>query len=158
MKSIRALWFNCKIAYDKIVENGLIKKITEQYVVEALSFTEAEAHIIEEVAKYSCGEFEVKDIKQASFKEVFFSEDAEADRWYRVKLDFIFTDEKSGKEKRSREIYLVQADSLRGALKSIEHIMSTTMGDYEAASIADTKILDVFQYINKAEKNPEEQA
>ena len=138
MKSIRALWFNCKIAYDKIVENGLIKKITEQYVVEALSFTEAEARIIEEVAKYSCGEFEVKDIKQAAFEEVFFSEDAEADRWYRVKLDFIFVDEKTEKEKKSRVTYLVQAANLKGAMAGIEHVMSSSMADYEAASIADT--------------------
>jgi hypothetical protein len=152
MKAIQALWFTCKVAIDKITEGGVIKKVTEHYVVDAQSFTEAEKRITDEVAQYSCGEFEVKDIKQAQFKEVFFAEDAAAmddDKWYKAKLQFITIDEKRDKEKRSNVIYLVQAASLRKALDNIDAVMSQSMVDYVQANVGETNIIDVFKYVAK---------
>ena len=127
------------------------KKVTEQYVVDALSFAEAEARITEEMSAYISGEFEVTDVKKAAYKEVFFSDDDTADRYYRAKLDFITIDEKTEKEKRSRITYLVQAATLRKALTSIDDVMAGTMIDYDAAAISDTKIMDVFEYAKKTE-------
>ena len=145
MRSRTAIWFECKIRYEKVMEDGLQKKVTEQYAVDALSFSEAEARIIEQTSQYISGEFEVTDVKKAPYKEIFFSDDESADRWYKAKLDFITIDEKTDKEKRSRVAYLVQAASLKGAMKGIEDVMGGTMIDYEACAIDDTKIIDVFE-------------
>ena len=151
MRSRTAQWFECKIRYEKVMEDGLQKKVTESYVVDALSFSEAEERIIEEMSSYISGEFSVADIKIASYKEIFFSEDEMADRWYKAKIQFITIDEKTEKEKRSSVNYLVQAGTFGGALKNIEEVMGGTMIDYVIASMAETAMMDVFEY-KKAEK------
>lgn len=99
MRSRTAEWFECKIRYEKTMEDGMQKKVTEAYTVDALSFTEAEQRIMEEMSSYISGEFEVADIKKAVYKEIFFSDEDMADRWYKAKLQFITIDEKSSKEK-----------------------------------------------------------
>ena len=147
MRSRTAQWFECKIKYEKVMEDGLQKQVVEQYVVDALSFAEAEQRIIEEMSQYISGEFEVTDVKKAAYKEVFFDDDnAASDRWYKAKLDFITIDEKTEKEKRSRVTYLVQATNLNRAMKNVDTVMGGTMIDYDAASISDTKLVDVFEY------------
>lgn len=140
------MWFECKIRYDKVTDEGTQKKVTEQYTVDALSYAEAENRITDEMSHFISGEFEVTDIKKAPYKEVFFSDDANANRYYRTKLDFITIDERTAAEKRSRVTYLVQASSLKNALKGIDEVMSSTMIDYDAASLSDTKLKDVFEY------------
>ena len=152
MRSRTAIWFECKIAYEKVMEDGLQKKVNEGYVVDALSFTEAEKRIMEEMSSYISGEFTIKDIKIAPYKEIFFSDEELADRWYKAKLEFITIDEKAEKEKRSAVNYLVQAGTLKGAVGNIESVMGTTMIDYVIASVAETKLMDVFEY-GKDKKN-----
>lgn len=138
------------------MEDGLQKKVTETYTVDALSFTEAEKRIMEEVSSYISGEFAIKDIKIAPYKEIFFSEDAMADRWYKARLQFITVDEKTEKEKRTAVNYLVQADTLRGAVGNIETVMGGTMIDYVIASVAETALMDVFEYKkSQADDKPE---
>ena len=146
MRSRTANWFECKINYEKTMEDGLQKKVNENYTVDALSFTEAEKRIMEEMSSYISGEFTVKDIKIASYKEIFFSDDPSADRWYKAKLQFITIDEKTEKEKRSTVSYLVQAGSFNGAVKNIEEVMGGTMIDYVIASIAESTLMDVYEY------------
>ncbi len=128
------------------MEDGLQKKVTETYVVDALSFTEAEKRIMEEMSSYISGEFTIKDIKIAPYKEIFFSDDEMADRWYKAKLQFITIDEKTEKEKRSNVNYLVQAGTLKGAVNNIESVMGTTMIDYVIAAVNETTLMDVFEY------------
>ncbi len=149
MRSRTATWFECKIRYEKVMEDGLQKKVTEQYVVDALSFSEAEQRIIEEMSAYISGEFEVTDVKKAQYKEVFF--DDQSDRYYKAKLQFITIDEKTEKEKRSNVTYLVQAATLDGAVKNINEVMNGTMIDYEKSNIAETKVMDVFEYKEEEE-------
>ena len=128
------------------MEDGTQKKVTETYTVDALSFTEAEASIMEEMSAYISGEFEVRDIKKAAYGEVFFSDSPSADRWYKTKLQFITIDDKTEKEKRSNVNYLVHASSLPEAVKSIDEVMGGTMIDYVIASVAETQIMDVFEH------------
>ena len=151
MRTRTATWFETKIQYEKTMEDGLQKKVKEQYVVDALSFTEAEKRITEEMSSYISGAFDVSDIKKASFKEIFFSDDDTADRWYKAKVQFITIDEKTEKEKRSNVYYLDQAATLQGALKNVDEVMSGTMIDYAIAAISETMVMDVFEYqkINK---------
>ena len=156
MRSRTAEWFECKIRYEKVLEDGMQKKVTEAYTVDALSFTEAEQRIMEEMSAYISGEFDVADIKKAAYKEIFFSDDDTADRWYKAKLQFITVDEKSGKEKRSNVNYLVNAGTLNGAEKNIMDVMNGTMIDYAIASVAETQLMDVFEYKKKeADDKPE---
>lgn len=154
MRSRTSTWFECKIRYEKTMEDGSQKKVTELYVVDALSFTEAEASIIEEMSSYISGEFEVKDIKKAVYGEIFFSDSPSADRWYKTKLQFITIDDKTEKEKKSNVNYLVHGSTLPGAVKSIDEVMGGTMIDYVIASIAETQIMDVFEH-NQMLKKPE---
>ena len=146
MRSRTADWFECKIRYEKVMEDGLQKKVTESYVVDALSFSEAEERIIEEMSSYISGEFDVADIKKASYREVFFADQDAADKWYKAKLQFITFDEKTDKEKRSNVYYLVNAGSFNVAVKNIEEVMGGTMIDYVIASMSETTTMDVFEH------------
>ena len=128
------------------MDDGLQKKVTEGYVIDALSFTEAEQRIMEELSAYISGEFTIKDIKIAPYKEVFFADQDLADRWYKAKLQFITIDEKTEKEKRANVSYLVNAGTLNGAVKNIDEVMSGTMIDYVIASVAETQLMDVYEY------------
>lgn len=146
MRSRTATWFECKIQYEKIMEDGLQKKVVETYTIDALSFTEAEQRIMEEMSSLISGEFTIKDIKIAPYKEIFFSDEEMADRWYKTKLQFITIDEKTAKEKRSAVNYLVNAGTLNGAVKNIDEVMGGTMVDYVISSIAETSLMDVYEY------------
>ncbi|MGL5261873.1 MAG: DUF4494 domain-containing protein [Bacteroides sp.] len=139
-------WFECKVRYEKMTESGVAKKVTEPYLFDALSFTEAEARIIEEITPYISGEFTVSDIKRANYSEIFFSEEEAADRWFKCKISFITLDEKSGAEKKSSTYVLVQAADLRDAVRKLDQGMEGSMADYEIGSVAETKIMDVYPY------------
>ena len=158
MKSRTAKWFETSIRYDKTMEDGMPKKVTELYVVDALSFGEAEETITKEMSAYISGEFEVKNVTPATYGEIFFSENANDDRWYKTRLSFITIDEKTEKEKRTSVTYLVQAATFNGAVKNIEEVMGGTMIDYVIANISETKIMDVYEHRPKTAENTEEPA
>ena len=146
MRTRTTTWFETKIQYEKTMEDGLQKKVKEQYVVDALSFTEAEKRITEEMSSYISGTFDVADIKKASYKEIFFSDEGTSDRWYKAKVQFITIDEKTEKEKRTNVYYLVQASTIHNAVKNIDEVMGSTMIDYAIAAVSETTIMDVFEY------------
>lgn len=146
MRSRTATWFECKIRYEKTMEDGLPKKVNEVYVIDALSFSEAEERIIEEMSSYISGEIEIVDVKIAPYREVFFADDNLADQWFKAKLSFITIDERTNKEKRTSTMYLVNAGNISSAINNIDKVMSGTMIDYVTTSISATKIFDVFEY------------
>ena len=156
MRSRTAQWFETKVKYDKMMEDGSQKKVPELYVVDALSFTEAEESITEEASHYSTGEFDVTDIKKAPYGEIFFTDNPQDDKWYKTKVLFIVIDEKTGKEKYSGVNYLVQANSLQNAVKNIEEVLNTGMQDWKIASVAETMILDVYEHQGKPTRSKEE--
>lgn len=139
-------WFECKIQYEKTMENGVQKKVTEPYLVDAFSFTEAEGRIIEEITPFISGEFNVTDIKRANYSEVHPSTDSNADRWFKFKLQFIVLDEKSGKEKKTPCFVLVQAADFKDAIRKLEESMKGSMADYIIASCNETAYMDVYFY------------
>lgn len=140
------LWFECKVKYQKTLENGAVKQVNEPYLVDALNFTEAERRIIEEITPYMTGIFEVSDIKRARYAEIIESSEEKADRFFRAKLVFIVLDEKSGKEKKTTHNILVQAADLPDALQKLEAAMKGIAMDYSIASLAETLIMDIFHY------------
>jgi chlorite dismutase len=145
-------WFECKISYEKVAENGLTKKVTETYLVDALSFTEAEARIIEEMKPFITGEFTVAGIKRAGYSELFFCDEDAADRWFKCKLLFITLDEKSGAERKKAIHMLVQACDTTDADKKLKENMKGSMSDYQIASVSETNIMDVFPYKSKSDE------
>jgi len=141
-------WFECKLSYDKIdAAEGMPLKVKESYLVDALSFTEAEARTTEECSPLSQGEFSVTDIKRARLNEIFFN--PSGDRYYKAKLMFIELGE-GEKEKRTAVQMLAQASSLEEALDVIKAGMKTSAADYVVASIMETQIMDVFPFSSES--------
>lgn len=155
MRSRTANWFETTVRYERQTEDGQ-KKVSELYVVDALTFGEAEETITKEMEPFATGEFEVKAISPAAYGEIFFSDSETDDHWYKAKLLFIIIDEKTGKEKRSAVNFLVQAANFNAAVKNIEDSMDKTAIDYVIVNISETKIMDVFEHnapVKKEEKN-----
>ena len=139
-------WFECKVRYDKTLETGLLKKVTESYLVDALSFTEAEERFLQEIEPMMSGEYSVSDIKRAKISELFESIDTTDDKWYKAKVAYIAYDEKKGVEKRTNQIMLIQAKDLRVAVQNLDKGMQGTMGDWDIISIAETPTMDIFKF------------
>lgn len=140
-----ATWYECKVTYEKTQEDGSQKKVSETYVVDALSFTEAEGSILLETAALGAGDINVAAISLAKYTEVFFSDLDEDDLWFKARIAIVTVDEKTAKEKRSYLTYLVQACSLERARWYIDEMMGSGV-DFEVKSISETKILDVFEH------------
>ena len=138
-------WFECTIRYEKQLEEGKIAKVTERYLVDALTFTEAEARIIEEMKLFISGEFEVANINPQKYSELFWNESG--DKWFKTKVNFIVLDEEKGVEKKVANYMLVQANDLKESRELLVDGMKGSMADWEIASISETKILDVYKYI-----------
>lgn len=149
-------WFKTKVKYQKTMEDGSEKVVSEAYVVDALSFTEAESAIIDEMSVYVNGELKVSNLGKASYNEIFFSDVDDDDKFYTCKLQFITIDEKSEKERRSNVTYLVQAKSLARALRYVDEAMGKTMIDYDIVGLNETKVFDVFEHHAPSSENKEE--
>ena len=145
MRNVNKKWFETIVRYDKTMESGEVKKVSETYVVDAITFGEAEENIAEIAKSYASGDFDIKKINPAPYPEIFFSDKDTDDKYFRVKLAFITIDERTEKEKKSKVTYLVQAGSLEQARMNTEEVMNGTMIDYEFVSVTETKILDVFE-------------
>ena len=145
MRSITGSWYETGVKYQKMKEDGTEKVVTERYVVDALSFTEAENTIIDEMSVCVSGEMTVSNLGKAKYNEIFFSDVNDDDKWYKAKLQFIVINDKSDSEKRSNVVYLVQAKSIARALRYIDEVMGNTMIDYDIVGINETKIYDVFE-------------
>ena len=149
-------WFECKIRYEKVMEKRNEQESNRTLLVDALSFTEAEARIIEEMTPFISGEFTVSDIKRANYSELFPSEEeSRRSLVQNVKLVFITLDEKSGAEKKTSTQVLVQAADLRDAVKKLDEGMKGTMADYQIALVSETPLMDVYPYSAEPNDKPE---
>ena len=135
-------WFECKVKYDRMTEENVVKTVTEPYLVDALSFTEAEARITKEMEPFVSGEFAVSAVRRVNLSDIFYHEGG--DRWYKVKTNFITVDEKTAVEKRTASFQMVQASDFAEALSVFTQAMKGTQADFEIASITETQLMDVF--------------
>lgn len=145
LRTRTSTWFECKVRYEKTQENGNHKLVNELYVVDALSFTEAEASIIDNMAVYVSGELKIANINPANYNEIYFSGNDDDDLWFKARLAFITIDDKN-KEERTYVNYLVQAKSIERAKRYVDEVMGDTIIDYELKSLSETKIFDVFEH------------
>lgn len=127
--------------YTRLEENGVVRKVTEPYLVDAVSFAEAEARITEEMRPFISGDFTVSAAKREKICEVV--DDGTGDRWYRVRAMFISIDEKSGVEKKAPHDFMVRADTLKEAIENFESNVHLLI-DYELAGVTETAIMDVY--------------
>lgn len=142
-----ANWFECKVSYGKTLNTGIQKTVKESFLVDALSFTEAEGRIIEEIRPFVTGEFTVSAIKRANYSEVYFDETG--DRWFRCRVAFISIDEKTGVEKLTPTNILVQATEHSQAVENLNICMKGTMADWRIIAVNETSLLNVFRYESK---------
>ncbi len=145
-------WFECKIRYEKEADNGKVKMVTEPYLVDAMSFTEVEARIHQEMGAVITGEFSVSKITKVNLTDVVAFEEGEW--WYKCKVAYIDIDEKSGKEKKINNTILIEADTVKHAFDRLEENLSTLIVPYDILSIIQSPIMDVFPYI-EGEKIPD---
>lgn len=144
---MNTIWFECKVKYRKTNDNGVQKVVTEPYLVDALSFTEAETRINEEMSAYISESFKVTNIKVTNYAEIHPSD--EADQWFKSKISLLAYDEESGKERKTNMYLLIQANDVKDAHEKTLEVMRNTMGDYTIPSISETTIVDVFPYNEK---------
>lgn len=142
-------WYECKVKYRKLDDNGIQKVVTEPYLVDALSYTEAESRINEEMSAYISEEFRITNIKVANFAEIHPFENT--DRWFKTRISLLAYDEESGKERKSGQNLLIQANDVKEAFDNTTHALKNTMGDYTITAISESPIMDVFPYFSGEE-------
>ena len=153
-KNMSAIWFECKVKYRKMDDSGVQKVVTEPYLVDALSYTEAETRINEEMSAYVSEEFKVTSIKFANYSEIHPFENA--DRWFKSKVSLLAYDEESGKERKSNINILLQANDIKEAFDNTVTVMNGTMGEYTIPMISESPIMDVFPYFNGEDEKLEQ--
>lgn len=144
-----SIWFEIKVRYQKVDQSGKEKTANEPYLIDAVSFTDAEARINTEMEPYITGEFSVTNIKIANFSEIL--PDEAGDRWFKSKVSFITLDEEKGVERKTNTYMLVQANNVKEAYESVEKSMSGSTSDYSIPSVVESPIMDVFPYFSGEE-------
>ena len=148
-----SVWFECKVKYTKIDETtGKEKKVTEPYLIDAVSFTDAESRIYKEMETYVSGEFSISNIKVVKFAELLPNENG--DRWFRVKLVYVSIDEEAGKERKINSYLLVQANDIKEAYDEVVRYMQNSVSDYTIPSISESPIMDIFPFYSEEEQIP----
>ena len=136
-------WFNAKIKYLKQLENGSITKVSESYLLNALSFTEAEARLQGILEEY-ISEYQLKSLSPINIQDVII--DDSKDNFFKTKVCFISSDPDTGKEKKINESYMVQANNSAEAIEKLSERLKGSIVDFEIVSTSKTSILDVFPY------------
>jgi len=148
-----ATWYECKVKYRKLDETGKQKVVTEPYLVDALTYTEAEKRINEEMKAFISEEFKITNITMANYAEIHPFENA--DRWFKSKISLLAYDEESGKERKTNFYLLIQANDVKEAFDNTVIVMKNTMGDYTIPAISESAIADVFPYFSGEEGDTE---
>ena len=147
-----ANWFEAKVKYMNVNEDGREKKVNEAYLLDAMSYTEAESRIMHEMESVISGDYYISSLKKSNITELVPSEDENDDRWYKAKVNIIDADEVSGKEKSTGQYYLVAASNINKALENLEKSLASFVVPYEIASLTDTQFMDVFPYFSDEEE------
>lgn len=138
--------YECGVRCERTMENGMTKKVTELYLVDAICFSEAEGRITKELRPCISGDFDVVTIKRTNISEIVGLDYACGDKWFKAKVNLITLDEKTNKEKKSPVHFIVRATDIDNANDRVDKHMANTLFDYEVASLGETKIMDLFRY------------
>lgn len=149
MKTLSGKYFVTGVRYEKTLEDGTSAKTTEQYVVDALSWSECEERTTENMNAYVSGDMEIVTMKKANFSELFLSEAEDEDMYYDCCINMITIDEQTSKEKKVKVHYLVQGKSIENARKNVDEAMKNCVVDYKITSLKETSIIDIFLHGTK---------
>ncbi len=138
------IYFECSVKFRKTDEEGVNKLVTESYIVSALSFSEAESNINEQMKVYVGEDFKIVNIKLTNYSEIATFEDT--DKWFKSKISLLYFDETIGKEKKSNIYMLVQANDAKNAYDNTIATLKGTISDFTIPSVSETKIVEVFEY------------
>lgn len=141
-----ANWFEVKVKYVKVGEDGKERKVSELYLLDSMSFTEAEARIIEELKEMIQGDFCIEAIKKSNITELVESNDGNDDKWFKAKVAIIDADSISGREKKTNQYYLISGENVDKALENLQKSLSTYVIPFEIVQVGDSNIMDVFPY------------
>lgn len=143
-------WFLCKVSYNKELEDGTVKKLKDTYLTDAMTLTDAEARMYEEVGNTIQGEFDVSAANRINFIDVFTYPDTQY--YFRCKVRYVTIDEKKGKEKETKNLILIGANDLKDAYDRLTNELKTMLVPYEIIEIVKTPILEVFRYRSPYER------
>lgn len=148
-------WFLCKVKYAKENEQGLLKNISEQYLVDAVSFTEAEAILYDRLGSQIRGDFQVTGVAKSNIVDVFQYEDS--DLWHKCKITYIVADGEKGNEKKATQYMIVTAEDVKQAFERIQESLSNMLVSFRVPDINESPIVEVFPYVKEEEEETEEQ-
>lgn len=137
-------WFTVKVKYTKEFQDGQLKRVTEPYLVDATSFTDAEARIYDELGSFIRGEFNVTNIAKTDFADIFHYEDCE--QWYKCKISYTTEDADNGKEKKISQNFLITAHNIKEAYERLHESLDSLMVTFQVLSITTSPIVDIFPY------------
>ncbi|MCE5332722.1 MAG: DUF4494 domain-containing protein [Bacteroidales bacterium] len=140
-------WFECKTKYVRVDDDGRERKVNEMYLVDAVSVTDAETRLIEQLKTMVRGEFVVGKVAESNIIEIFPYEDGQW--WYKAKIQTVVIDESLGKEKKANHYFLVAADDIKQALQRLEEGLSYLLVPYSTISIVLSAVVDVFPYFDE---------
>lgn len=144
------IWYSCKCRYVKLNDEGREQKVTEEFLLDAYNYTEAEARMTRLISDMGLGLFEVKQVVKRNYAEVIRT--GEGDQWYKIKIAFISFDENSGKEKQANQYFLIEAHNVKDAYERVCKFMEGTISNFVIPQITHTKILDVFPMADESEE------
>lgn len=142
---IMQTWYECKVKYLKIDQGGFERNVNDNYLIDAVSYTDAESRIFEIMKEVTRGDFQVMNIKRSNVSEVIAKNDGEW--WYKAKINMITIDEEAGKEKKATQYILIMANDIHDALKQLEEGLSYMLVPYVTTAIQLSTIADVFPYV-----------
>ncbi|MDP4596243.1 MAG: DUF4494 domain-containing protein [Crocinitomicaceae bacterium] len=149
-------WFTVKVKYTKQLENGTFKRVSEPYLLAAMTFTDAEARIYEELGSSIRGEFQVTGIARTDLHDIFQYDDAE--QWFKCKVTYDRIDEDGEKAKTISQNFLVSAAQVKEAYERIEESLATLMIDFNVVSITASPIVEIFPYREEDVQSPAQKA
>ena len=149
-------WFTVKVKYTKQLENGTFKRVSEPYLLAAMTFTDAEARIYEELGSSIRGEFQVTGIARTDLHDIFQYDDAE--QWFKCKVTYDRLDEDGEKAKTISQNFLVSAAQVKEAYERIEESLATLMIDFNVVSITASPIVEIFPYREEDVQSPAQKA
>lgn len=143
------MWYEAKVKYCKIDENERVKTINQPYLFDALTYTEAEARVNDEMGKYLSESFKITGLKVANFSEIFPNE--AGDRWFKCKVSLVTLDEEKGLERRTNTYVLVQANDVKDAYEYLLEQFSDTVSDFSIPKVEESPIIDIFPFYENTE-------
>ncbi|HQN93061.1 MAG TPA: DUF4494 domain-containing protein [Prolixibacteraceae bacterium] len=148
-------WYECKVKYMKLDQSGMEQNVNDNYLIDAVSFTDAETRIFEIMKEITRGDFQVVNIRKSNITEVVSKNDGEW--WYKAKINLVTIDEEKGKERKITNYILVMANDIHDALKQLDEGLSYMLVPYATTAIQLSTIADVFPYIPGEHVKPEPQ-